>query len=101
MERITRIKEMEEALDAQMALLDQLSQAIDTYEAGMDSLRQLEAYYGSGEWFSDREADENGELPADLKRGILSEDTAYDLLLDARELALRMVETGATILRVV
>ena len=101
MERIARISEMEEALDAQTALLDQLSAAIDTYKAGMGRLRRLEEYYGSEEWFSDREADENGELPDGLKRGVLSEDIPYELLIDTRELALRMVETGASILRVV
>ena len=101
MDRIARINEMEEALDAQAALLDQLSFALDTCEASIGRLERLMAYYGSEEWFSDREADEGGELPDDLKRGVLTEDIPYELLTDARELALRMVETGVSILRVV
>ncbi|MBR6376765.1 MAG: DUF4298 domain-containing protein [Oscillospiraceae bacterium] len=43
-------------------------------------LAQLEAYYSSGQWLEDYEADERGELPPDLKRGVLSQDALYDLL---------------------
>ena len=32
------------------------------------------------EYQEDFEADERGELPKDLKRGVLSEDALYDLL---------------------
>ena len=45
-----------------------------------EKLRLLEAYYTSGQWREDYEADENGELPPDLKRGVLSQDGLYDLL---------------------
>lgn len=43
-------------------------------------LRLLEAYYTSGQWREDYEADEQGLLPEDLKRGVLSQDALYDLL---------------------
>ena len=42
--------------------------------------RALDEYYTSGEWLEDYEADERGELPPDLKRGVLSQDALYDLL---------------------
>ena len=45
-----------------------------------EKLRLLDAYYTSGEWREDYEADERGELPPDLKRGVLSQDAVYDLL---------------------
>ena len=45
-----------------------------------ESLSLLEAYYTSGQWRDDYEADERGELPPDLKRGVLSQDELYDLL---------------------
>jgi len=45
-----------------------------------EKLRLLDAYYTSGEWLEDYEADERGELPPDLKRGVLSQDALYDLL---------------------
>lgn len=45
-----------------------------------EKLRLLEAYYTSGEWLEDYEADERGEFPPDLKRGVLSQDALYNLL---------------------
>ncbi len=45
-----------------------------------EKLRLLQEYYTSGEWLADYEADERGELPPDLKRGVLSQDALYDLL---------------------
>jgi len=36
-------------------------------------------YYFNGLWLKDYEADERGEFPADLKRGVLAEDTLYNL----------------------
>ena len=40
----------------------------------------VKEYYENGLWLQDYEADERGELPADLKRGVLSQDALYDLL---------------------
>ena len=49
-----------------------------------EKLRLLDAYYSSGEWMEDYEADERGELPPDLKRGVLAQDALYDLLNDSK-----------------
>ena len=43
-------------------------------------LRELAVYYGSAAWKRDFAADEAGLLPADLRRGVLSEDGIYNLL---------------------
>ena len=42
----------------------------------------LTQYMESGRWLKDYQLDEKGELPKDLKRGILSEDGLYNLLCD-------------------
>ena len=42
----------------------------------------LTQYLESGQWLRDFSVDEKGELPKDLKRGILSEDGLYNLLSD-------------------
>ena len=47
-------------------------------------LAVLEAYYTGGQWLRDYALDEQGQLPQDLKRGILSQDTLYDLLSGQR-----------------
>ena len=45
-------------------------------------IRELSAYYGSEVWRQDLADDEAGELPADLARGVLSEDGIYNLLCE-------------------
>lgn len=37
-------------------------------------------YYEGGQWLQDYELDEKGLFPKDLKRGILAQDSVYDLL---------------------
>ena len=43
---------------------------------------ELRDYYFGGQWLRDYEADERGELPADLKRGVLSQDGLWNLIED-------------------
>lgn len=68
MDRIERVQKYERLFD----------EALEHPDA--DKLKRLEAYYTSGEWRDDYIADENGELPPNLKRGVLSQDALYDLL---------------------
>ena len=42
--------------------------------------RELMDYYFGGQWLLDYQADERGELPPELKRGVLSEDGVWNLL---------------------
>ncbi len=78
-ERIRRIGYYEEIFDEAVRLLRSgvpLSGAPDFQE----KIQELADYYDSPEWLEDFEADEAGLLPADLKRGVLSEDGVYNLL---------------------
>ena len=56
-----------------------------TAQSDPEKLAELDAYYTSGLWRDDYEADERGELPPDLKRGVLSQDALYDLLRNVDE----------------
>ena len=95
--QINRITAMERRLVEAEAALRGLETALDGYEAALEGLRELEAYYDGGDWRRDFEADEEGLLPADLKRGVLSEDALYDLLTDRDALLRRMRDlTGET-----
>ena len=42
--------------------------------------RELMDYYFGGQWLEDYQADERGELPRTLKRGVLSQDGLWNLL---------------------
>lgn len=45
----------------------------------------LTQYMDSGQWLRDYSLDEKGELPKELKRGILSEDGLYNLICDIEQ----------------
>lgn len=89
-EQTARIQKMEEYLDQSRAAVTRLSDALSEYEMIQKKYYKLEKYYGSAQWMSDYEDDEAGKLPADLKRGVLSEDAVYDLITDHTELMTRM-----------
>ena len=86
---------LDQALDAERAM----NQALDQFEALPQVVRQLEEYYTGGEWLRDFEADEQGLLPKDLKRGVLSEDGVDDVLTEYRSLLLRMLEAVSRAIR--
>ena len=90
--RIERIEQMERCLDDSRNAIDRLEEAMNAYESVLGDYQKLCAYYGSEQWMKDFAADEAGKLPADLKRGILSEDAVYDLLAENKELTVRMLK---------
>ena len=97
--RIARIGEMEATFDAAADALNTFEAQLTAFEEAQPILCTLAAYYGSVEWFEDRDADEAGELPADLKRGVLGEDLPYNLLLDYHDVAVRMLELATRALK--
>ena len=99
MEPTQRIAAMERALDQTCDAVDQMRDAVAALVDATDAIQELSAYYGSQEWYQDRKADERGKFPADLKRGVLTEDLPYEALIDAREIALGMLEAATALLR--
>ena len=92
--RIARITEMEEAFDKASVAILGFEQDLDDFEVAQDAIAKLARYYGSEEWFADRDADEAGELPEGLSRGVLGEDLPYDLLVGYHDLAIRMLKAA-------
>ncbi len=82
MERIKRIRQMEERLHRASAALSCLSTALDELPALRSDAAALSEYYEGTLWRADFEADEKGLLPQDLPRGVLSEDALYDFLTE-------------------
>ena len=85
-QQIARIRTMEQRMNRAAAAVKRLSVALDKWEAAQDDITALSEYYGSDLWRQDFADDEAGLLPADLKRGVLSEDGLWNLLVDVREL---------------
>lgn len=90
MKQIERIKEMEVRLERAAAAVMDMSAALDKYEAVQEDIKALRKYYDNRQWKQDYADDEAGRLPADLKRGVLSEDGIWNLLEDVCELNERL-----------
>lgn len=82
---IERITQMEQRLERATTAVEAMEAAIEQYKAVRDDIASLDAYLGSPEWHADRDDDEAGRLPKELKRGVLSEDAIWNLLERHRE----------------
>ena len=82
-DQVRRITYYETILDNLEAALKESHNDADPELLQM--IRELDEYYGSDTWKQDFAADEAGTLPADLKRGVLSEDGIYNVLEQWRE----------------
>lgn len=91
MNRADRISSMEKIMEEMQGRVSQLRSSLDSFSEGQKRYARLIDYYGSSQWMKDYEADEAGKLPADLKRGVLSEDGVYDLILEYKELLLDLL----------
>ena len=92
---IERIREMEEYLNECTAATEALAAQLERTDALREKMIRLFSYYGSSEWYEDRE----GELPKDLPAGVLSEDAVYDGITALRDAAFHMLELAADILK--
>ena len=92
MNQIERIEHMEKILDESNEVLNKLFDALENYSALREKYQELIDYYSGDLWMKDFDSDEAGNLPDDLKRGVLSEDAVYDLLTKNRLITIRMLE---------
>lgn len=92
---VQRITEMEAILRACTDATADLSTQLDRMDALGESMTRLFAYYGSADWYADRE----GELPPDVPAGVLSEDAVYDQIAAVRDASFRMLTLATDILK--
>ena len=83
---VKRIEKMEEILDNANRIMDELEEKFEELREYQEKIKELEEYYTGEDWKEDFELDEEGKLPEDLKRGVLSEDAVYDMLERNKEL---------------
>lgn len=80
--RNLRIDRMSEAFDKLCKISDVLVEKAEELEASASEVDLLKEYVVSGQWLEDYEADENGMIPPEVNRSVLSQDGLYDLLGD-------------------
>ena len=82
---VNRIKKMEQYLDDIIEARKQCDASILENPVLYEKIQTLIRYYEGGQWLKDYECDERGEFPEDLKRGVLAEDTLWNLLQEVEE----------------
>lgn len=73
-----RIIDNEKRLDDITSFLNTFSSDLDKFEEIIKEYHLLNRYYGSKNWFNDKEDYEKGYYP-ELKAGVLSEDAVWNL----------------------
>ena len=92
---LKRVSEMEDIRVECTVAAGELSAQLERMDALKERMGRLLRYYGSEEWFADREA----ELPEGTKAGVLSEDLVYDEILSLRDTAIHMLELATDLLK--
>ena len=75
-----RIRQMEHCFDLLLKAEKQKPREISGEASLKERLELLNRYYESGQWLRDYELDEQGLLPKELKRGVLSQDAVFNFL---------------------
>ena len=82
MNQIERITAMEKHLNSALETVENLDRALEEFIKVKPDIEELLNYYGSPTWFKDVEDDDQGRIPQDLNRGVLSEDGIWNMLYD-------------------
>ena len=94
-EQIERIQHYEALLDRVDRANGVLARALEAFEKTEPLCAELDEYLAGADWKRDYEDDEAGRLPAELKRGVLSEDGIFNVLEERRQLMAEMLELVA------
>ena len=99
MKDFSHITKFEDILNTQDENLKKLDTLLDETKELIPKYQSLIEYYYSEQRDEDLEADEKGEIPKKLNRGVLSEDSIYNTILDHREVAIKMLEIATLMLK--
>ena len=75
---IDRISKNEKYLDSALLSIDKLEVALALFKSNFDNIDLVNKYYGSKEWFKDKDAFESKKI-SDVKAGVLGEDTVWNM----------------------
>ena len=85
-DNIDRIIKMEKYYDLLLKTIKECPKKIIEDKFIIKIKNELISYYESKQWLIDYELDEKDLLPNELKRGVLSQDGIYNLLIDINEI---------------
>ncbi len=86
-----RIIKNEERLDSVLNSIKKLEDALNEFKSNKKNIDLLNKYYGSKNWFKDKEAFEKNEI-SNIKAGVLSEDAVWNMNEDITDLMKEMTK---------
>lgn len=99
MESVERVKSMQAELIQADQHVKQFEEALREFKSGQVIIRKVADYYGSNDWYADREAHEGKKIEVDYNTSILGEDEPYDLLITNQQLAIQMLEIATDMIK--
>ncbi|MEW4353428.1 DUF4298 domain-containing protein [Streptococcus pneumoniae] len=83
------IQQMEEIAHRASQVFESLERSLELFEELEPDFKQLVAYYDR-DWMRHYEMENRGEFPCNVSRGVLGQDTIYNLMVVRRELLSEM-----------
>lgn len=74
---MNRISKNEKYLDDIIFSIDKLEDSLTMLKSNLNKIDLINKYYGSKEWFKDKEKHDNGDIH--IKAGVLSEDAVWNM----------------------
>ena len=93
-----RIIENEERLNNISKSIRIINSDLDLLESITKEIKLLNKYYGSKKWFDDKEKYESGNIK-NIKAGVLSEDSVWNLDEDIKDLSIRLGEISEKLVK--
>ena len=84
-----RILLNEKRLDDVLLSINDLNKSLSSFRSNKKNITMLKKYYGSNNWFKDKELFETKKI-TDIKAGVLSEDSVWNMLDDLDDLIKEM-----------
>ena len=84
-----RIKENEDRLNNIIMCIKKLEDSINSFNDNLENIELVNKYYGSKNWFKDREKYEKMKIK-NINAGVLSEDAIWNMNEEIKDLILDM-----------
>lgn len=88
-EVINRINDNEDRLNRILSVIKDLEESLNNFDNIYEDINKLNKYYGSNNWFNDKDMVEKKKIE-NIKCGVLSEDTVWNMNEDINDLLLKM-----------
>lgn len=102
-QNIERIKiqvgHFEEILNRTTQLIEEMEELVDGLQSNEEDYQSLVAYYGSESYHHAKNLSDTTDILKDIQCGVLSEDAVFNLMIEYRELSIKLLQTATMMLQ--